>query len=550
MKKLLAALLLFFLAAPSALAAVAGYTDDKREKNFRRRELFKSFAEAMGSGEEEASEGEAGRLARNMNLYERKFRELSTENPIFFMRRVSDPSPDFAAASRAQLESVRDFLESNVSDTGMPLSFRADREYWTGLGEPVNTVESVIERTMVKNTLNIYDGALWQMALTVLPSKKSAAAVDAHTERLLRGSAGDIADLRGYGPAFLYGDEEKTMDRDSGFFFRMISDQYLQDDPLGYNDVPGYPNFDRVHHEDWKPITGEQAWAVIMGPLQVAYIKYGGKIPPDSPEMRLALSVLPALEAMQSPIGAFYHAPKGTYGIHPRLISVENNASVYAALKMLGRALDAGAPEKPRIDAMLAKLDVFFEKDAYNPLASEFYVGGFYVEDKFVAQSFFSTDCQSWVLVALGPEWIDTRFGPGTAFKIFNNLVHVSRLIDSAGRLQGLGFTSDHAALSVEWTCGAILAARVLAEYYAQKDPQWAEDLLKKAGQMRAGIEPFKTDVPGHGTAYLYASHRYFIPFGWWANAIPSTASSAWVIFVDTGFNPFVLGGGPQFRRS
>src|SRR5205085_2571090 len=87
----------------------------------------------------------------------------------------------------------------------------------------------------------------------------------------------------------------------------------------------------------------------------------------------------------------------------------------------------------------------------------------------------------------------------------------------------------------------------LMADHYAAKHPEWARELQQDAVTMRQGLEEFKTET-GHGAvAYLYANKRYFIPWGWWANAIPSLASSAWVILVDTDFNPFVLGGGTRF---
>ncbi len=516
------------------------------EKNAKRCALFQTFAESMGDGSLTSDEGEAGRIGRNFERYEQKFQALSDTNPIMLGQSPREPW----TRSRQELESVRDFLESNVSDTDMPLSFKASPEYWRGLDESLDPVDAVIERILITHALNIYDGALWQIALTILPSKKSAGLVDAHTERLRSGEAGDIRDLRGYGPAFLYGDEETMMDRDNGFFFRMITDRYLQDDPLGQNEVPGFPNFNRVHHEDWKPIAGEQAWAAIIGPLQVAYEKYGGNIPADSPEMKLAMSVLPAMEAMQSPIGAIYHAPKGTYGIHPKLISVENNLSVYAALKMLEPVLrETDAPAADRVKAMLEKLEEFFEKYAYDPETHEFSPGGFYVEGQFVAQRLLATDCQTWAIAALGPEWIDAKFGAGESYRILKNVISRSRRIDSQGRTQGIGFTSDHAVLSVEWTCGAILAARDAADFYALNEPDRAKDLLDEAARMRDGIETCKTALPGKKMAYLYVSERYFIPFGWWANPVPSLSSSAWVIFTDLSYDPFQLGGGPKYNR-
>jgi len=43
--------------------------------------------------------------------------------------------------------------------------------------------------------------------------------------------------------------------------------------------------------------------------------------------------------------------------------------------------------------------------------------------------------------------------------------------------------------------------------------------------------------------AILYANKRYWIPFGWWANPIPSLASTGWAALVDSMYNPFYLGG-------
>lgn len=44
---------------------------------------------------------------------------------------------------------------------------------------------------------------------------------------------------------------------------------------------------------------------------------------------------------------------------------------------------------------------------------------------------------------------------------------------------------------------------------------------------------------------YLYASKRYFIPFGWYTNPIQSMASTTWVLMPDYNFNPF----SPEFAH-
>ena len=49
--------------------------------------------------------------------------------------------------------------------------------------------------------------------------------------------------------------------------------------------------------------------------------------------------------------------------------------------------------------------------------------------------------------------------------------------------------------------------------------------------------------LPENKLSFLYASKRYFSPFGWFANPLPSTTSTAWMIMLDYNFNPFTLGG-------
>ena len=59
------------------------------------------------------------------------------------------------------------------------------------------------------------------------------------------------------------------------------------------------------------------------------------------------------------------------------------------------------------------------------------------------------------------------------------------------------------------------------------------------------GKPPKYKDLIGQPSKpYLYASKRYKIPFGWYANPLPSTASTGWVIMVADKYDPFVYGGG------
>jgi hypothetical protein len=66
-----------------------------------------------------------------------------------------------------------------------------------------------------------------------------------------------------------------------------------------------------IHWNDWKPITGENVWAAILAPMQVLLVKNCSHIEKfkdfaSAPnEVQLALSIMPASEAMLSPMGTF-----------------------------------------------------------------------------------------------------------------------------------------------------------------------------------------------------------------------------------------------------
>jgi hypothetical protein len=149
----------------------------------------------------------------------------------------------------------------------------------------------------------------------------------------------------------------------------MTAATWLADDPL--KDTPhaslvtvtalpdNNPAYEagRVAWSDWKPITGDNAWAFLVGPLQTDYIHYivgqGGKyVPFEERSVQNALAVLPTFAAMQSPSGAVYYAPSGTgqndadMPISPRFVSVENNLSLYAGLRILQHTLCAELTEQ------------------------------------------------------------------------------------------------------------------------------------------------------------------------------------------------------------
>jgi hypothetical protein len=152
------------------------------------------------------------------------------------------------------------------------------------------------------------------------------------------------------------------------------------------------------------------------------------------------------------------------------------------------------------------------------------------------------------------------------------------------GKLWGVGYTDQSAAnaekvLSGEWTLGAIMAVRALIQYYENlqaPDINWRTEVLQTLDtwnkSMTKHVKYLLTSeyanertkfcykdgnctlsgIPGAGEfvelpddqlGMLYASRRYTIPFGWFANPLPSMASTTWMLMVEKSYNPFAPQG-------
>jgi hypothetical protein len=491
----------------------------------------------------------------------------SIEPPVESDAAVREPVFRYSDAER---ESLVRFLKTNRSPGGLPLSYRPPKGYWKSIGSRPDQLEHVMERLLTgeegfadAGAVNLYDAATWQIAMALAGHYQDA---DAHTARLVEGRCGELFDIRAWDEPFRYGESSAKLPRENAFFFRMVSDSYRMRDPLdSKEELDGFPTSRLLHHEDWKPIAGENSWAAVIGPVQTAWIKNGGVVPWDAPELKLALSILPAVEAMQSSIGAIYHVPSGTHGKHPRDISNENNVSMYAALRMLRAALrpHAALPqarrEIERIDALMRRMEEYFRTYLFDRETGTFHQGGFWLGGKFIASGDFAVDVQTWGLAILGAEWVNREIGGGddaAAYRIWKNTKRLGGYYED-GVLRGVGFTRGHDVLSSEWTFGAILMARETAAYYRAlyrrtretRYLAWANEFARDARTMRDGVEALKVRFPDGSAAYKYSNKRYYIVFGWWANPVP-TLTTSWAVMLDRPdpwdyFNPFVLGGAP-----
>jgi hypothetical protein len=446
-----------------------------------------------------------------------------------------------------------------------------------------NTYEFQTEIFINDIGVNIYDAAVWAIASAVLGDVTTPS--NYHANVLLKGSTLQITDIKGDAPCkgvmawgecsdpkdtgvcgLCYGDQKMSFPKQTAYFFRMITDYFsLQNTTMDLCPEKNLP----WTWNDWKPITGENAWAGLVGALQVAYMRAGNNInaiPDNCPEMQLAINLIPAFEAMQIPlIGAVHYAPHNTFYFgQPNIgssVSTENNASLLSGLKMLLQILtNTTSPTYKsyitRVQNLISGIEHYLQM-AYDKDLGFFRQGGtFYPQNNTfdwgqgAGIPLFATDCQTWVAGVLGPETVDGWFGAGTSLNIWNTTKAIAGYATLPnGQVKGVGYTNNSAdqVFSGEWTFGAINWLRVMANSTIY-DSSTVADLLAQANLMRASIDAELTTTHpmrdgNTGSSVLYANKRYFIPFGWWANALPSTASTGWAVLADNNFNPFVLGG-------
>jgi hypothetical protein len=489
--------------------------------------------------------------------------------------------------------------------------------------KPLFAKRSILDRTLTKYGLNLYDGATWEIGLALEGEHE----VQESYETLILypassgcdNTVGGLCDLKADSSDFLYGKNQipgsslRTVPMpgdgnytvSGSFFFRMISNEYITNDPLigQYSPVFMYPDpcstcdpwntFGVIVWDDWKPITGENVWGGIIGPLQRYYLKNNRSMgnwtsyATAPAPVQLGLSILPAIMALQSVEGSLYHCPSGSDIIPPdpnegQNVSNENNASGLAAITMLLQVLQNFtvnamssdlAPYITDLQNLQSGLQTWFIKYGLAPPVNGtgnrvFYqgghvnfTGGFYpvpISD----YGGFAVDCQTWVSAILGVDFVDNQIANqlGTAYNIWQQTKKYSGHYVN-DKIAGVGYTIDplNKVWSAEWSFGAVLMTRVLSYQYAQMGcsqcQQWSQDLLNDAQSMFNALNQtadnggLRTDIviPGMDikmSGFLYANMRYAIPWGWYANPLPSICSTSWYIFMKHNYNPFVMGGG------
>jgi hypothetical protein len=526
------------------------------------------------------------------------------------------------------------------------LNVGAFNEY--GVHTQLDSMIAIQERTLTRFGLNLYDAATWQIALS-LWWRHDVAYI--YEENILytgttgpagtkNGNPGGITSIRADHAEFKYGSnrvagntlkkitypgnvthfpskngqpQKPTMEGPGSFFFRMIGPKYTMVDPMNgpYGNAWKYPwpNYDTttkwntfgiIHFNDWKPITGENVWGSMLGPLQGLGLRTNNnmtnttcgnffrrpQLPCDfktfkttPPSVQLGISVLPALLALQTTQGAVYHCPWGSKIFPPDPqegdnVSNENNFSSYASLTTLQAVLKnytKGTSDPTlmwataSVDSLVEGLDKWFnmpsilsdknqlpDNQVVVPQGGHINASG-YVPVPINTIGGLAVDCQTWGMTVMTQMRMDKNWGPGTAYNIWQTTKKYAGYYKGT-ILAGVGYTDlthvktakpQNDIWSAEWTFGAINMAQMLSKWYAEAgDSAKATDLLNDAQSMYDQVTmlwPEGLRFPDG--SYVYANKRFFIPWGWFSNPISALCSTAWSVMQGRNFNPFEYGG-------
>lgn len=518
-----------------------------------------------------------------------------------------------------------------------------------GTKEPLDSIIAIQERTLTRFGLNLYDAATWEMALALYNRPDVG---EVYERNILytggtgaggraNGNPGGLASIRGDLDGFSYGptkiaastlkqitypgnvthftqDPSGKPSKDGvkkgpgAMFYRMIAPKYQMIDPMdgNYANSWKYPwqdpdpstiwnKYGLIHFNDWKPITGENVWGAILGPIQNLALKTGGNLTNTTcgdpfanvmcdwssydmtpPAVQLGISILPGLDALYSDTyGSLFHCPWGSkidpYDPNEGLnVSNENNASGLAALRVLLAVLQnytKGTSDEmltyatTTTEKLIKGLEKWFSNNQWLSPEGEIkdaqfaYQGGHILPSGYVPVPLtdvggIAVDCQTWGMTVLGAPFVDKLHGDGASYKIWQGTKKYTGYF-VGGKIAGVGYTAivenktvapNNGIWSAEWTFGAINMAQVLAQQYAEMGhSDYHDSLMADAQSMYdAIVKPWPAGLQFSDGSYVYANKRFLIPWGWYSNPIGALCSTSWSVFQERNYNPFVFGGG------
>ena len=525
----------------------------------------------------------------------------------------------------------------------------------SGRKTDIDSIIAIQERALTRYGLNLYDASVWEIALS-LWGRNDVALV--YERNILypsttgpagrkNGNPGGIVNIRADSEDFKYGvvktagadllptmtypgnvthftttkdGEPSTSGVKTGpgaMYYRIIGPNYQMIDPMSghYGGAWKYPwpnpddttkwnTYGLIHFNDWKPITGENVWSAMLGPIQSLGLASNNNMSNTTcgnpsliphlpctwedfdhipPPIQQGISILPGLQALVTPQGALYHCPWGSKIFPPdpeegENVSNENNFSAFAALDMLYQVLvnyTGCTSSDPLLSyacttskSLRDGLDTFFSDKSILSGAGEMpdnmrvvpqgghINGSGYFPVPINSVAGLAVDCQTWGMSVMGAKKLDNQFGAGTSYNTWQSTKHYAGFY-KGDILAGVGYTdltdlntstpiAQNDIWSAEWTFGAINMCQTLSQQYKELGrDDYAENLLRDAQSMYNEVSKLWPEgLRFPDGSYVYANRRFFIPWGWFSNPISATCSTAWSVLQERNFDPFDYGGG------
>ncbi|MDR3113339.1 MAG: hypothetical protein LBU09_03090, partial [Endomicrobium sp.] len=387
-------------------------------------------------------------------------------------------------------------------------------EFMQGNSLPKSFIDAVdftdAQRNMVDNGTVVYDAAVLLKALALYPSQNR----DLIKKMLDSLSNGNVK----AGGRFVF---------DSGATGKFVYKT------LSVNPSANDGNF----AVEYFPGTGENAW---LGAAAASLVEaYKDDEPLRAQAMELLTGIAEGIIELQTKEGLIRMAPKDSErDYYPganfyNIASTENNISCIPVLRYMAKHADndaAKAKYASALESLTNAIFLLYDKDL------GYFITGIddltAANDEKKENKAFATDCQTWLILAFGPQEVDKRLGEGASAKLLKKALDIAG-VKTSGQYTGLDFSSRKEVVSFEWTLGWSAAAKlVLAE---GKDVQ-LQDALNSITKYMRSSENKKGLLK-----YMDSDKPVPTGFGWDALVAMSLASSSWGIFDNLGLNPFEI---------
>ncbi len=365
---------------------------------------------------------------------------------------------------------------------------------------------------------NIYDASCWEIALWLLQDQHNLDNIRLcrKTTQFSSIMGNNINSRKSY--RYLDSDRRFIYPYDpEGLAFDTISNYY------SYNPITHHPQQWNSESQYWSKFSsslGPNTWFFIIAP----FIRNS-----SNKEWRPHRGCISVLDNLQHIDGGFYHSPLSN--TEPNLsISIQDNISLYSGLSHM-LAFEHFEKISFMMNHVIRLFSSLIDKDKYF-----FYSGKVFENDKWVIDTEISVIVQIWAICSLQPKLIDELFQtPKATLKMWHNLKEKYGVY----HCRFVGFSSSNNIITSEINFSAMMACKILQEYYGETMPELTDMEWYMYQSNTNNIGDDHLLHINDNEAYFHQSNINDKD----NNSLPSILATAWHVFYSKSWNPFVPNG-------